>query len=144
MAKTGKKKIEYFNKKARFDYKILDSFEAGMVLLGDEIKGVRGGKVNMTGSYVKIVGGELFWLGGIINMPNIDQQRTRKLLMHKEEIAKLIGKTDEKGLSLVPLKMYITRGKAKLEVGIAKGMTKYDKRSKMKERDVQREIERNT
>lgn len=137
-----KKKVEFFNKKARFDYDILDSFEVGIVLTGKEIKSIRNGRVNMTGSYVKLLNGELFWLGGIIHTEGEDDQRTRKLLAKKSEINKLIGKVQEKGLALIPLKLYITRGKAKIELGLGKGMKKYEKRSKIKEREETLDIDR--
>ena len=140
MSKDSNK--SYLNKKARFDYAILDSFEAGIVLTGEEIKGIREGHVNMTSSYVKILGGELFWLGGDIKVVNGDNQRTRKLLVKKSQIKKLIGKTSEKGLSLVALKLYITRGKAKLEVGIGKGKLKKDKRDDIKKKDIIRDQSR--
>jgi SsrA-binding protein len=137
------KKTEFFNRKARFDYLILDSFEAGIVLKGEEIKAIRRGRVNLTGSYVKILDMEIFWLGGIINADSaLDQQRTRKLLLHKSEINKLLGKSQEKGLALVPLKLYLTRGKAKLEVGVAKGKKEYEKRDVIKRRELNREIDR--
>ena len=129
----------FLNKKARFDYAIEDSFEAGIVLNGQEIKGIRAGQVNMTSSYVKILGGELFWLGGDIKVNSGDNQRTRKLLVKKTEIRKLIGKTSEKGLTLVALKLYIVRGKAKLEVGVGKGKQKHDKREDLKKKDIRRE-----
>lgn len=133
-------KKEFYNKKARFDYEITDSIEAGIVLNGDEIKAIRANRVDMTGSYAKIIGGEVIWLGANINIVAGDRQRSRKLLLHKAQIEKLLGKTAEQGYSLIPLKMYLTRGKAKLELGIGKGMKKYEKRAKLKERDIKREI----
>jgi SsrA-binding protein len=137
-----KRSREFFNKKARFDYEILDSFEAGIVLTGEEIKAIRAGKVDMTGSYAKLLNNEVFWLGAVFNLETGDRQRTRKLLLHKDQIKKLIGKTQEQGLSLLPLKVYLTRGKAKLELGIGKGMKKYDKREKLKKKDLEREVDR--
>ena len=136
-----KNKKEFYNKKARFDYQILDSFEAGLVLTGSEIKEIRNGRVNLTGSYVRVLNQEVFWIGGIINVKEGDIQRTRKLLLHKEQIEKLIGKTQEKGLALIPLKLYLKRGKAKLEVGLGKGMKKYEKRDLIKKRDIERELD---
>ena len=127
-----------YNKKARFDYDIVGTFEAGIVLSGLEIKSIRAGKVDLTGSHVKIIGGELFWLGGIIQVAEGDSQRSRKLLMHKTEINKLIGKTEEKGMSLIPISLYITRGKAKLQIGLGKGRKKHDKRKMIKKRDFER------
>lgn len=136
------KKIESFNKKARFDYEIVDSFEAGIVLNGDEIKAIRKGQINLTGSYVKILNGELYWVGGEINVLQGDRQRTRKLLMHKSEIGKLAGKTVEEGLTLIPLKLYMKSGRAKIEVGLGRGMKKYDKRAVLKKKEQSREVER--
>jgi SsrA-binding protein len=135
------KKIEFFNKKARFDYKIDDSVETGIVLTSEEIKAIRAGKVDMSSSYAKIINGEIFWLGGSINAESGDRQRTRKLLLHKEQIQKLFGKTQEKGLALIPLKLYLTRGKAKIELGLGRGMKKYEKREVLKKKDTQRDIE---
>jgi len=134
------KSVEYFNKKARFDYVIEESIEAGIVLTGLEIKAIRSGRVNMTSSYAKIIGGEIFWLGGVIEVLSGDKQRTRKLLLKMTEIKKLIGKTEEKGLALVPIKLYLKRGRAKLELGIGRGKKKYDKRAAEKEKDIERDI----
>lgn len=142
MEKHTSSKKEFFNKKARFDYEITDSLEAGIVLSSDEIKAIRNGRVDMTGSYAKIISGEVFWIGGNFNIAEGDRQRTRKLLLHKSEIDRLIGKSQEQGLTLLPLKMYLKRGRAKLELGIGKGLKKYDKRQKLKEKDQQREIDR--
>jgi len=134
------KKREFFNRKARHEYNITDSLEAGIVLTGDEIKAIRAGRVDMSASYAKLIGGEVFWLGCNISVELGDRQRTRKLLLKKEQINKLIGKTAEQGLAMVPLKLYLTRGKAKLELGVGKGMKKYEKKSKLKERDIDRDI----
>lgn len=139
-----KKKIakkEFFNKKARFEYSIEDSLEAGIALTGEEIKAVRTGRIDITGSHAKILKSEVFWLGSNFNIEGGDKQRTKKLLLHKDQISKLTGKTSEKGFTLVPLKLYLTRGKAKLELGIGKGMKKYDKRAKIKEKDIERDTE---
>lgn len=138
--KKQSSKKEFYNKKARFDYEITDSIETGIVLNGDEIKAIRASRVDMTGSYAKIINGEVFWLGANLNTLSGDRQRTKKLLLHKSQIDKLIGKTAEQGYSLIPVKMYLTRGKAKLELGIGKGMKKYEKRDKLKKRDIEREI----
>lgn len=131
---------EFFNKKARHEYLIADSLEAGIVLTGFEIKAIRNGRVDMSASYAKIINNEVFWLGGNINVESGDTQRTRKLLLKKEQIKKLIGKTAEKGMTLIPLKLYISKGKAKLELGIGRGMKKYEKRAVIKERDIKRNI----
>ena len=135
------KNKSFFNKKARFDYEIKDSFEAGIVLTGLEIKAIKDGRVDMTGSYVKLINSELFWLGASILVSSGEGQRTRKLLVHKEQIKSLIGKVQEKGMTLVPLKLYLKHGKAKLEVGLGKGKKIYDKREALKKRDQEREAE---
>lgn len=139
MDKKPNKKVEFYNKKARFDYEIIDSFEVGVALKGDEIKAIRAGRLNMTGSYAKIIGGEVYWLGGNFNLGNDESQRTRKLLLHHQEIERLAGKVQEGGLTLIPLKLYLKRGRAKLELGLGKGKKKYDKRKVIKERDLERE-----
>lgn len=133
---------EFFNKKARADYGIGDSFEVGIVLTGEEIKGIRSGRVNLSTSHAKIMHGEVFWIGGEIQVPSGDIQRTRKLLLHKDQIDKLIGKINEKGYTLIPLKLYLTRGKAKMELGLGQGLKKYDKRDKLKRRDLDLEAGR--
>jgi len=127
---------EFFNRKARADYGIEDSFEVGIVLTGEEIKGIRNGRVNLSTSHAKIMHDEVFWIGGEIQVPSGDIQRTRKLLLHKEQIDKLIGKINEKGYTLIPLKLYLTRGKAKMELGLGHGLKKYNKKEKLKERDL--------
>lgn len=134
--------ISIVNKKAYFDYQVLDSLEAGIALVGLEIKALRAKKVSITGSYVKILGGEVYWLGGNFDVTDGDRQRTRKLLLHTSEINSLIGKSQEKGLSLIPLKLYLKHGKAKLEIGIARGKKKYDKRETIKKRDQEKEASR--
>jgi SsrA-binding protein len=139
MKKPSNKK-EFFNKKARFDYIIFDTFEAGVILTGDEIKTIRAGRVDMTSSYAKIINGEVYWLGGNFNLESSDCQRTRKLLLHKEQINKLIGKTAQLGYTLIPIKLYLTRGKAKIELGIGRGKKEYEKRDAIKKREQQREI----
>ena len=133
--KSTQSKKEFFNKKARFDYEILETFEAGIVLTGNEIKAIRSGRINLSSSYAKVMGKEVFWLGGDINVEEGDRQRTRKLLLHKSQIKKFIGKSSEKGLSLIPLKLYIKKGKAKLLLGIGRGKKKRDKREIIKQRE---------
>lgn len=138
---TEKKvQIDIKNKKAYFDYKIEEHFEAGIVLTGDEIKTVRARRVNMTGSYVKIIGGEIFWLGGNISVKLGDPQKTRKLLLHEAEIERLFGKVSEQGYAIIPLRLYMKRGRAKLEIGLGKGMKKYDVREKLKKQDIERDV----
>lgn len=130
------------NRKAHFDYEIIDSLEAGISLVGDEIKALRAKKVTISGSYVKIIGGEVFWLGGNFDVKSGDRQRTRKLLLHAAEISRLVGKTAENGLTLVPLKLYLKRGRAKLEVGVCRGLKKFDKREILKKKDQLRDADR--
>lgn len=140
---TVTKSKEFYNKKARFNYAIEESFEAGIVLTGSEIKAVRAGKLNISCAHVRILGGEMFLLGALINSLEGEADRTRKLLVKRAEIDKLIGKTEEKGLALVPLKMYFTRGKLKVEIGVGRGKKKFDKRETIKKREQERQIEGN-
>lgn len=138
--KEVRQKKEFFNKKARHDYEISDTLEAGIVLTGSEIKVIRQGRIDISTSYVKILNAELFWLGASFNMELGDRQRTKKLLVHQSELKHLLGKTQEKGMTIIPLKLYIKRGKAKLEIGLGKGLKKYDVREKLKKRDQERDI----
>ena len=142
------KKIVANNKKARHDYFIKEVYEAGIVLTGTEIKSVRGGKVSIKESYAKIENGEMIIYGMNIspyehgNRFNTDPLRPRKLLLHKEEIRKLIGYTTLKGLTIVPLSMYINEeGRAKLEIAVARGKKNYDKRDDMAKKDAARKID---
>jgi len=137
------------NKKAYFNYEILERFEAGMVLNGQEVKSIKSGRINLAGSYVVIQDGEPRLVGSNIpayqpkNAPSdYDQQRSRKLLLNKKEIGYLIGKTKERGLTLVPLKVYTKNRRLKLEFGLAKGKKKFDKRETIKKREDERDIER--
>jgi len=147
MANDGVKVIAQ-NKKARHDYFIEQTLEAGIVLSGTEVKSIRQGKVNLKDSYAMIESGEVIINGMHIspyeqgNIFNKDPLRDRKLLLHKSEINRLIGYTQQKGLSLVPLQLYFKRGKVKMELGIAKGKKLYDKRDDIAERDANREIDR--
>jgi SsrA-binding protein len=142
------KKIACTNRKARRDYFLLDRYEAGMVLTGTEVKSLRDGKAALKDSYAGIEGEEIFLHNMHIspythgNISNHDPTRTRKLLMHKREIRRLIGKIQEKGLSLIPVTVYFVRGKAKVELALAKGKRQYDKRQDIKEREEKREIEK--
>ncbi len=137
------------NRKARHDYFILDSFECGIVLTGTEIKSVRAGNLNLKDSYASLENGEL-WLQGMHISPyekgtyyNHEPERDRKLLLHKREILRLRNKTREKGLTLVPLSVYIKNGKrAKVELALAKGRTSHDKRDMIADRDAKRDIAR--
>lgn len=137
------------NKKARHDYFIEDTYEAGIVLTGTEIKSVRAGKVSIKESYAKIEKGEMIIYGMNIspyeqgNRFNVDPLRPRKLLLHKQEIRKLIGYTTQEGLTIVPLRMYIDlNGRAKLEIAVARGKKNYDKRESIAKRDAARKIDR--
>ncbi len=137
------------NRKARHDYLIEDTIEAGIALVGSEIKSVRAGRVNIREGYVRIEKGEAWLLNANISIwPqagthfNHEPTRPRKLLLHSNEIVHLRGKVQQKGLTLVPLKMYFVKGRAKLEVAVARGKKLYDKRDAMAERDSQREIDR--
>ncbi len=148
MAKKERKLVAN-NKKAYHDYFIDDTYEAGIVLTGTEIKSVRQGKVSIKESYAKLINGELFLVGANIspyeqgNRYNVDSLRDRKLLLHKQEIRKLLGYTTQKGFTLVPLKMYINEeGRAKVEIGLARGKKNYDKREALAEKDAKRNIDR--
>jgi SsrA-binding protein len=141
-------KIVAQNRKAYHDYFIEDSLEAGIVLLGTEVKSLRDGKANLKDSYVLIKDAEAFLLNCHIspyshgNILNHDPLRTRKLLIHKNQIIRLKGKLIQKGYSLIPLKIYFKGAFAKVEVGLAKGKRLYEKREKIKEKEVKRDIER--
>ncbi|MFC1816799.1 SsrA-binding protein SmpB [Thermodesulfobacteriota bacterium] len=141
-------KIVTQNRKARHDYFIEDEYEAGMVLLGTEVKSLRNGRVNLKDSYARIQNGEVFvhqmHIGPypFATFDNHEPLRPRKLLLHKNEIKRLYGKVNEKGLSLIPLKIYFQRGKAKITLALAKGKRKYDKRDAVRRRDEKRELDR--
>jgi SsrA-binding protein len=133
------------NRKAFHDYHILDTWEAGVVLLGTEVKAIREGRVNLRDSYARVERGEV-WLYNVNISPyshrgyaEHEPLRQRKLLMHRDEIRKLIGKTGEKGMTLVPVRMYFKDGRVKVAVGLAKGKKDYDKRETIKRRETERE-----
>jgi SsrA-binding protein len=136
------------NRRARHDYAIEDTLEAGLVLTGTEIKSIRAGRANLAEAYARIERGEAWLIGAHIapyeqgNRNNHEPTRTRKLLLHRDQIAELLGKTQAKGFTLVPLRLYIRDGLAKLEVGIARGKKAHDKRRSIAERDMRRELER--
>ena len=140
--------IEIQNKKAKFDYEILDTYEAGIVLTGTEIKSIREGKAQLKDSYAVIRNGEVFLLNMHIshyeqgNIFNHDETRTRKLLLHKKEILKLRDRVEIEGLTLVPIKLYFKGNKAKILIGIAKGKKTYDKRESIKKRDIDRDLKK--
>jgi SsrA-binding protein len=141
-------KIAAENRKARHDYHIHETYEAGIALTGTEVKSLRAGKANLKDAYARIDNAEIMLHNMHIspydqgNRFNHEPLRTRKLLMHRYEINKLIGKTKEKGYTLVPLKLYFTRSKVKVELGLATGKHTYDKRQDLAERDAKRDMER--
>jgi SsrA-binding protein len=136
------------NRAAFHEYFVLDSLEAGLELLGTEVKSLRAGKVNIKDGFIRIEGTQAFlynvhinpWEAG--NRVNHDPLRTRRLLMHKGEILELLGKTRERGLTIVPLRLYFRRGRAKIEIGLVKGKKTWDKRQSLAERDAKREMDR--
>lgn len=140
--------IEIQNKKAKFDYEILETYESGIVLTGTEIKSIRLGKVNLKDSYCIIKNNEIFILNMHIsaydfgNIFNHEETRTRKLLLHKKEILKLKNNLNLNGLTIVPLKLYFKKSKAKILIGLAKGKHTYDKREAIKKRDQERELKK--
>ncbi|MBQ8247658.1 MAG: SsrA-binding protein SmpB [Lachnospiraceae bacterium] len=147
MANEGMKLIAN-NKKAYHDYFIEEKYEAGLVLHGTEVKSLRQGKCSIKESFIRIENGEMFIYGMHIspyekgNIFNKDPLRAKKLLLHKREIMKLLGKIKEKGYTLVPLQVYFTSGRAKIEIGLAKGKKLYDKRDDIAKKDQRRESER--
>src|SRR5688500_14547380 len=136
------------NKRARHDYHILDTWEAGLVLTGTEVKSLRDGKANLADSYAVVNGGEVFLLNLHIapydqgNQFNHEPTRTRKLLLNKKEIRKMIGSVERQGLTLIPLELYFRRGKAKVALALGKGKKLHDKRETARERDAERETAR--
>ena len=140
--------MEILNRKARYDYELLDKFEAGIVLTGTEIKSIRNGQANLKDSYAIIKNGEAILLNMHIseykqgNVFNHDETRTRKLLLHKNEIKKINDKISIKGLTLVPVKLYFKEGKAKIELAIARGKHTYDTKETLKQRDIEREVKK--
>ncbi|HEY7163868.1 MAG TPA: SsrA-binding protein SmpB [Candidatus Binatia bacterium] len=136
------------NRQARHNYFIDETYEAGLVLLGSEVKSLRDGKANLADSYARIQKGEAFLINTHVspypgaNQFNHDPTRTRKLLLHRREIERLTGKTKEKGLTLIPLRLYFKDGRAKVELGLARGKKLYDKRETLKRKMAQRELER--
>ncbi|MFQ5793481.1 MAG: SsrA-binding protein SmpB [Candidatus Bipolaricaulia bacterium] len=136
------------NKRAFRDYEIEETYEAGMVLRGTEVKSLRAGRVSLKDGFAAVKNGEVFLYNVHIaphpqgNRFNHDPERPRKLLLHRREINRLIGKTQEKGYTLVPIKIYFKDGHAKVELGVAKGLKRYDKREKLKREEERRRIER--
>lgn len=148
MAEEQVEKVVTVNRKARHEYSIQQTYEAGIVLTGTEVKSIRAGKMNLVDSYAMVKDGEVWLMNAHIseydqgNINNHDPIRTRKLLLNRNEIRKLINKTKEKGLTLVPLRVYFKTGKVKVEIGVAQGKKVYDKREDIAKRDFQREQER--
>ena len=138
------------NRRARHDYAVEETLEAGIVLTGTEIKSIRAGRANLAEAYARIERGEAWLIGAHIapyaqgNRNNHEPTRTRKLLLHRDQIAELTGRTQAKGFTLIPLKLYIQGGLAKVELGIGRGKKAYDKRRTIAERDARRELERST
>jgi len=148
MAEDGGRHVVARNRKARHDFEVLDTLEAGIVLKGPEVKSIREGKVSFQDSFARVDGGEV-WLHSFhispyeqANRYNVDPLRTRKLLLHKQEIRKLVGKVEEKGLTLVPLELLFRRGNAKILLALARGRKAHDKRDKIREQDLDREARR--
>jgi SsrA-binding protein len=148
MAKPTGTKLIADNRRARFDYELLERFEAGVVLTGTEVKSLRDGRVTLAQAYADIRGNEVWLIGADIavydqgNIANHEPERPRKLLLHRKELASLLGKVRERGLTLVPTRLYFKNGRVKVELALAKGRERADKRRVIAERDAQRQIER--
>lgn len=136
------------NRKARHEYEITDSIEAGMVLMGSEVKSLRNGKANLGDAYAKFMRGELWVIGMHISEykeathQNHEPLRERKLLLHKNELKKLNRRVEEKGMTLIPLRIYLKNSRFKIEIGIARGKRKYDKKQAIAQKDAKRDLER--
>jgi SsrA-binding protein len=145
---TEEDRVVATNRRARHEYEILETFEAGLVLRGTEVKSLRTGQVNFKDSYATVRNGELWLLGCHISPyshgtdANHDPERDRKLLLHRREITRLSGKIAERGLTVVPLKLYFKAGRAKIEIGLARGKKLHDKRATLRERETRREMDR--
>ena len=148
MAKGSGEKLIVDNRRARHDYHLLERLEAGIVLTGTEVKSLRDGRASLQQAYGDVRGGEVWLVGAHIsvydqgNIANHDPDRDRKLLLHKKEVASLTGKVAQRGLTLVPTKLYFKNGRAKLEIGLARGKKLHDKRSALREREVRREMDK--
>jgi SsrA-binding protein len=147
-AGTERVKVVSSNRRARRNYTVVETVEAGLALLGSEVKSLRDGRLDLKDSYGLVKDGEAFLVGAYIGPYEFardgghDPERERKLLLHRREIDRIAGQLAEKGLTLVPLQVYFKDGKAKVELGLAKGKTSYDKRETIKERDHEREMDR--
>ena len=146
--REAQERVVASNRKARYNYEILETYEAGLVLRGTEVKSLREGNANFKDSYARVDGNEV-WLVGCHISPyhhgtdaNHDPERKRKLLLHRSEINRLIGKTLERGLTLVPLRLYFKHGRVKLELGLARGKKLHDKRRVLREREARREMDK--
>jgi SsrA-binding protein len=141
-------KVVASNRRARRNYTVVETVEAGLALLGSEVKSLREGRLDLKDSYAVVKGGEAYLVGAYVAPYEFardgghDPERERKLLLHRREIDRIAGQIAEKGLTLVPLQVYFKEGKAKVELGLAKGKTSYDKRESIKERDHEREMDR--
>ena len=151
MARSGEServKVVASNRRARRNYTVVETLEAGLLLVGSEVKSLREGRLDLKDSYALVKGGEAYLVGAYIAPYEFardgghEPERERKLLLHRREIDRMEGQIAEKGLTLVPLQVYFKEGKAKVELGLAKGKTSYDKRETLRERDADREIER--
>jgi SsrA-binding protein len=148
MVRERGRKVIVSNRRARHDYEIMDTYEAGIVLTGTEVKSLRAGRASLADAYASVEDGEV-WLRGV-HIPeytqgswtNHEPRRTRKLLLHRKEIFRLLGKIKERGLALVPLSMYFSDGKVKVELALARGKRSYDKRAELAKRDAKREVAR--
>lgn len=144
---SGHVKVITANRRARRDYAVVESFEAGLALVGSEVKSLREGRVDLKDSYCAVRGGEVWLIGCHIGPYEFardgghEPERDRKLLLHRREIDRIGGQVAERGLTLIPLQLYFKDGKVKVEMGLAKGKTSYDKRETIKERDARREAE---
>jgi len=149
-AQDPDKKVVATNRRARFEYEILDTVEAGLVLVGPEVKSLRAGKANLSDAYAMIRNGEAWLISAHISpyaqasRENADPRRQRKLLMHRSEISRLQGKVAERGLTLVPLELYFKNGRAKVKLGLARGKRRHDKRETIRRREQEREMDRVT
>ena len=143
-----KHKIVSTNRKARHDYEILDTYEAGLVLMGSEIKSIRAGQISLAEAYVRIDGNEAYLVDAHIapyeqaSIYNHDPRRPRKLLLHRSEINKLWNEIRQKGVTIIPTRVYLKKGRAKVEIAVAKGKKLYDKRQAIAKRDIERDIQR--
>ncbi|TSC93350.1 MAG: SsrA-binding protein [Candidatus Berkelbacteria bacterium Licking1014_7] len=145
MSRLSSTSKSFLNKRAYFDYHIIDTIECGIALIQDEIKVIRSGKVQLKGSFAKILQGaqgkpELFIVGMYLGSKTLDTQRTRKLLVKKNELSRLIGQVQQKGMTLIPTKLFFKRGLAKIEIGTARAKKKFDKREAIKAREHKRDL----